>query len=379
MSKNKILVYLFVFVFIGFFLLCLFKPADEFSDSERRYLKVMPELTLETILSGDFMEEFEIYSADQFPFREAYRQLKGFASANIFKQKENNGYFKAEGHLSKLEYPLNEKSVNRALQRFQYVYEKYMAKNESNVYICVIPDKNYYLAKKNGYLSMDYEKLFFMVKENAAYMEYIDITDCLSSGDYYRTDPHWRQEEIVDVAVKLGEALGITLSGEYEMKRLDKPFYGTYYGQAALKAKPDVIKYLTNEVLEGCKVYDYENDKETDFYDMEKAEGKDPYEMYLSGPLSIVTIENPFLLENENVDDYGKKEKSEDKKKELIIFRDSFGSSIAPLLAEGYEKITLVDIRYIHPEMLERYVEFENRDVLFLYSTSVLNHSETMK
>lgn len=364
MCKNKILVYLFALVFIGFFLLCLFKPADEFSDSERRYLKAMPELTLETILSGDFMEEFEIYSADQFPFREAYRQLKGFATANIFKQKENNGYFKVEGHLSKLEYPLNEKSVSRALQRFQYVYEKYMAENESNVYICVIPDKNYYLAEKNGYLSMDYEKLFSLVKGNAAYMEFIDITDCLSLEDYYRTDLHWKQEKIVDVAVKLGEAMGITLSGEYEMKHLDKPFYGTYYGQAALKTEPDVIKYLTNETLEECRFYDYENEKETDIYDMEKAEGKDPYEMFLSGPLSILTIENPMLLENE---------------KELIIFRDSFGSSLVPLLAEGYEKITLVDIRYIHPDMLDRYVEFENRDVLFLYSTSVLNHSETMK
>ena len=60
------------------------------------------------------------------------------------------------------------------------------------------------------------------------------------------------------------------------------------------------------------------------------------------------------------------------------IFRDSFGSSIAPLLSEGYAKITLVDIRYLRADLLERFIEFKNQDVLFLYSTSVLNHSETL-
>ena len=65
--------------------------------------------------------------------------------------------------------------------------------------------------------------------------------------------------------------------------------------------------------------------------------------------------------------------------KKLVLFRDSFGSSIAPLLAGGYAQITLVDIRYIHPEQLGQFVDFENCDVLFLYSTLVLNHSGTLK
>ncbi|MBQ5885563.1 MAG: hypothetical protein IIW79_04055 [Clostridia bacterium] len=59
--------------------------------------------------------------------------------------------------------------------------------------------------------------------------------------------------------------------------------------------------------------------------------------------------------------------------KELIIFRDSFGSSIAPYFAEGYKSVTLVDIRYISPQTVANFVDFENKDVLFLYSTSVLN------
>ena len=96
---------------------------------------------------------------------------------------------------------------------------------------------------------------------------------------------------------------------------------------------------------------------------MEKAQGKDPYEMFLSGPKSLMTIENPGAAAG----------------KRLIIFRDSFGSSVAPLLIEGYGEITLVDIRYLSSDMLGNFIDFDNSDVLFLYSTLVLNNSVTLK
>ena len=96
---------------------------------------------------------------------------------------------------------------------------------------------------------------------------------------------------------------------------------------------------------------------------MKKAEGKDPYEMFLSGTAPLITIENP----------------SANVSKELVLFRDSFGSSLAPLMAEGYKKITVVDIRYIQSAFIGNFVDFEGADVLFLYSTTLLNNSLAMK
>ncbi len=93
-------------------------------------------------------------------------------------------------------------------------------------------------------------------------------------------------------------------------------------------------------------------------YDLEKYKtSTDKYNLYLSGPTSIITINNPSSSTN----------------KELILFRDSFGSSVAPLLIENYSKITLIDLRYINKELLQQFVDFENQDVLFLYSVPVLN------
>jgi hypothetical protein len=202
-----------------------------------------------------------------------------------------------------------------------------------------------------------------LLKENTDFLKYIDITKDLEISDFYKTDTHWREENIVDIAEKIGNEMGTDVRAEYKEKSLDVDFYGVYYGQSALPLAAEKIKYLENDTLKNCKVRDYQNDKEISVYDMEKAYGKDPYEMFLSGSLSLLSIEN----ENATTD------------KELIIFRDSFGSSLAPLLAEGYKKITVVDIRYIHPNSLENYIEFSNQDVLFIYSTSVLNNSETIK
>ena len=205
----------------------------------------------------------------------------------------------------------------------------------------------------------------FFVPPSMAYMEYIDVTDLLEADDYYTTDTHWRQEKIVDVAEKIGAKMGADVKTIYEQEKVEKPFYGVYFGQLALDFAPDELVYLTNDTLKDCVVtyYDTGAPKVGDMYNMKKAEGKDPYEMFLSGTTPLVTIENP-------------KAKTE---KELVIFRDSFGSSIAPLLMEYYDEITLVDMRYIMSNQLGQYIDFQGKDVLFLYSTLVLNNSETIK
>lgn len=155
----------------------------------------------------------------------------------------------------------------------------------------------------------------------------------LTLGSYYRTDIHWRQEAILPVAQRLAEAMGVELNGSYETVTLDAPFCGVYCGQSALDLAPDALTYLTNDTLRACTVYDYETDTTLPVYDLDAAGGDDAYAIFLSGSKSLLTIENP----------------NAGTERELVVFRDSFGSSLVPLLAEGYARITLVDIRYVAP------------------------------
>ena len=115
--------------------------------------------------------------------------------------------------------------------------------------------KNLFLAKEGGYLSIDYNALAAGVQERMNYAEYIDIIPLLSADDYYYTDSHWKQENIVDVAEHLATSMGAQFSNDFAVNTLDNPFKGTYYGQAALPLiKPDTIKYLTNSAIENCTV-----------------------------------------------------------------------------------------------------------------------------
>lgn len=340
-----------------------FGTPAEFSFSERRALVQMPEFSLSAFKSGKFMTDFDKFATDQLPLRDSLRTLKAYAAKYLFAQSDNNDIYVYNGYAAQMQIAEDEASAENAAQKIKEIRDLYLKDNTGKVMFSVIPDKNCFLAEKSGHLTVSPE--FFAEKIARANPEigYIDISDLLDETDFYFTDTHWRQEKIIDVAQRIAKSYGITLSAEYEQKTLDIPFYGVYSGQSALPLDAEKIHYLTNDMLENCKVYDYQNNKETAVYDMEKAGGKDPYEMFLSGPISLLTVENP----NASTD------------RELVIFRDSFGSSLAPLLVEGYSKITLADTRYIQPELLGRWIDFSECDVLFIYSTLILNSSEMFK
>lgn len=334
---------------------------SDYSESERRVLTKAPQITVEGVLSGKYMSEFEEYALDQFVGRDFMRSIKAVFVKDIFLKKDNNDIYVADGYVSKMEYPISYPMLDHATERFDYIYKTYLNKYEIKPYLVIVPDKNYYLAEKNGYLALDYEELFQYVYNKNAYMEHIDIRDKLTIEDYYHTDTHWRQECIVDVADTISNIMGNNSTGKYDMHKLDSDFRGVYYGQSALPLKPDTISYLTSEVLEKCTVTSYDTGKpvSANMYNLKKATGKDSYEMFLEGAKAILTIDNPSAKSD----------------KKLVIFRDSFGSSLAPLLVKDYAKVTLVDIRYVKSSMLGNLVEFENSDVLFEYSTLVLNNS----
>lgn len=356
--KNKITSILFFATIFGLSLLCLVLPKSDFSESERRVLEPFPEVSAESIFGGDFANGFEAHATDTFPFRDTFRSFKAYASKFAFLRSDNNKLYSKDGHLSKLEYPLNQPMLQNAVEKFSKINKMYLSGKTDKIYHSFVPDKNYFL----GDLKLSYDSLVGFMNENMEFSRYIDIFPLLDADDYYKTDSHWRQEKISDVAKTLAENLGADISARFEVKELDSPFAGVYVGQSALRVTPDKIRYISNEILDGATAESIETGK-AEIYDFEKAESRDPYEFFLSGNQAILTVRNP---------------KSENGRK-LIIFRDSFASSLTHYLIPAYSEITLVDIRYINHDMVGNFVDFEDADVLFLYSTSMLNASSAFK
>ncbi len=362
--KNKINCLLCggIIVILSFF--AFFLPKKGFSDSERRELIRFPEATAESIFSGKFSSSFEDYSTDNFPFRDAFRSIKAYTEYGVFRKSDNNKVIYDKGHLSAIEYPIKRDVIDYQTGRLSFVYEKFLKNTDANIYLSIVPDKNMLLDT----LKIDYNELAGYVKEKMPYAAYLDVYPLLSLDDYYRTDSHWRQEKIADVAQFYAKGMGTEIDTRYDVGVWGEPFFGVYHGQSAISVTPDTIKYLENDTIKSLVVSRL-NEKTgllepSVVYNEEKGSGKDPYEYFLSGNSTLITIENPKATE----------------KRELVIFRDSYASSLAPILATGYSKVTLVDLRYLTPDFLGAYVDVSSADdVIFLYSSTILNSTIAFK
>lgn len=364
--KNFRLPAIILCAIIGVFsVLCIVLPKDDISESERRKLADFPKFTIESFMSGKFAKDFEEYATDNFPFRDAFRTIKSTVNYYLFSKSDNNDIYIYEDSMMKLEKDFDEKSAANALSKFDSIYNEYIKDKTDKVYVSIVPDKAYFPWKNGENIpSLDYNKLFDTVKEGTPWAKYIDVTDTLELSDFYKTDSHWRQEKILDVAEKIASGMGYTLTEKYTEVDSGINFKGVYTGQASKPGAGETLVYLTNDMLSGCKVTNFETGKDDiGIYDMEKLTSRDPYEVFLSGACAALSIENP----------------KNDSGRELVIFRDSYGSSIAPLLVENYSKVTVLDIRYMNREFIGNFASFENADVLFLYSSTLINSSSALR
>ncbi len=296
---------------------------------------------------------------DNFYQREMFRKLKTSVEIDVFKKQDVNKIYKYNDFLVEQIYPLDEKSVTNLTNKINYIKDSYL--NETNkIYYSIIPDKNYYT--DNSHLKLDYDKMKQIMKNNLKDLQYIDVFQDLKLDSYYYTDSHWKQEKLQSVAKTIADNMNFSITQNYNEQKV-ATFKGVYAGQLPINTKEDEIKILVNDVMANVNVYNYETKEQGGIYNFKKLNGYDKYDIYLSGATPLIEINNQNNKTN----------------KTLVIFRDSYASSLAPLLMEGYSKITLVDTRYISPKILNEYVNFENADILFIYSTLVINSSMALK
>lgn len=360
--KEKILSILFVTILILFLILGIVTPDKSVSVEERRKLKLAPEFSINSLFDGSYFNNLSDYLVEQFPLRRQFRTLKGFIVTKILNKSEDNGVFIKDGKIYQLNDNINEKSIEHILNLIQNVTHKYDI--DTNLYYSIIPDKNYYL-KDETIPKLEYSHIVSKFNDTLKNMEYIDIFESLNLDAYYDTDIHWKQEKLSDVLMKLEKSMNLKHTDFPSEQYNYTKFYGALYGQIASNLKPDTLTYLRNDVLDNARVYNFEKDKYERVYEEENLKNIDSYDVFLSGATPLLIIENDEI-------DYNR---------ELIIFRDSFGSSLIPLLIPNYSKITVIDLRYMKSDYISKIdiIDFTNADdVMFLYSIPILNDSFTL-
>lgn len=352
--KNKITVLLFIIYITTFSILGIILKDKEISTTERRKLSSLPEYTL----SSEYVNKLDKYLLDHFPLRDNFRSIKAKFNYNILHKLDNNNIYLKDNYIFKSEYPTNKDSISNFINKINKMKQNLTENN--NTYIMLIPDKNYYLDSSN-FLHIDYDYVYNEISK--LNITEIDIRNIMTLEDYYETDTHWRQEKLDKVVYEMSKTMNFNYQTITYKENEYNNFYGVYYGESAVKREPEKIIYLTNDNLNNLTVTYLENKKLNKIYNLDKLTSLDSYEVYLDGASSFIEIYNDNSISD----------------KELVIFRDSFGSSITPLLTNYYKKITLIDNRYINIQNYLNMIEFTNQDILFMYSTLIVNNSSSLK
>ena len=355
--KDIVVTIIFLFTVISLFLINVIKEDTDISVAERRKLATMPELTTKSLFDGTYFKKFDSYVTDQFVERDAFRKIK--IDIELSTKGEYNNLYMYDDYIIEEIFPLNSNSINNLTSKINYIKDTYLNDN-SNIYYTIIPDKNYFVNKGN--LKLDYNKLQDMMKSNLTNLNYINIFDKLTLDNYYKTDTHWKEEDLFNVANTIANQMNFDITNNNVVNTVTT-FKGSYAGRLSVTKDIDTIKTISNPSTLNSSVYNYETKKYTDIYDYTKINSLDKYDIYLSGAVPIIDIIN-----NNTSSD-----------KELIVFRDSYGSSLIPLLIEGYKKITVIDIRYISSKILNKYIDFNDQDVLFMYSILTINNSFSIR
>lgn len=334
-----------------------------YSRVEKRPLAQFPKnITWQSLVDKTSMAQFEDYTVDQFPARQFFRAVKAHFVMNVLGQKQSNGYAMEEGSIAQIKTAFDQDGIDYSLGRLAAISQRYPI-DEGRLFLAIVPDKNYFFSKDYGYPGPDYEALVVQAKESLPAATYIDLFPHLSLSDYYKTDWHWNQSHLLGVVDVLGVGMGFAdaLPDRYDTHTL-APYRGGYYDQSALYPPPEDLTYLTNDVIDACTVYDYATGESTGVYIPALFESDVGYDFFLSGMKGLQRIDNPRAKTD----------------RELVVLRDSFGSSILPLIAQAYRTVWVIDIRNVLPTTLASHVDFSGKDVLMLYSTTVLD-SKTFK
>lgn len=348
--------------FIGLFLVAnAASPDREFSEMENRNLEQMPTISAKSLLSGEFMKDFETYTTDQFVGRDAWIGLKSSMERALGKKENNNVYFCDEDTLiTRFDQP----DATKVSENLNYV-NNFVENVDIPVTFSLIPTQACIWADRlpAGAPNASQTDLLEQAKAAVPGATWADLYSSLwehkDEDIFYRTDHHWTSLGAYYGYTALAEALGYTpvpLDAYTETVRSTE-FYGTVFSSSGVRwVSPDTITTYVPDTGITVTSYTYDStgkpvEVPRSLYDTSFLSVKDKYSMFLGGNQSLGVVKTP------NTD-----------KPKLLIIRDSYADSLVPFLTPHFSEIHLVDLRYYKLSLADYIQQNDIDQALVLYS-----------
>ena len=384
--RNKIITIIFIVYILVFTIGTIVAKDRLFSDMENRNLAQFPAVSVKSIFSGDFSDGFESYMSDQIIFKDFLVKLKVGENRVLNQTYINQTYF-ADGRYIR-GYKENFIQIDRNLG---FVNEFAENNPELNITWLMVPNACYvYNDSLPPYADVDDQAMTikYIEKNVSERINFVDVSDELVSakGDYiyYNTDHHWTMNGAYIGYKKLCKELGIKAMSKdtYDIETVREDFYGTLYSDAPVfGTEPDDIILYKNNTGKYTVNYVDEDFTQDSLYNYDKLNIKDKYQVYLDGNHAIIRIKNNSYYDDNRVLDTGERESGDADKSassnRVIVVKDSYAHSLLPLLADNYEEIIVVDLRYYHEKSVSALAKEEGiTDIIMINNIDFFNSDD---
>lgn len=334
------------------------KEDRKYSESENRVLASKPEFSKEALLAGEYTEKYETYVTDQFVGRDKWIAIKTMADILLQKKDINGVYLCEDDYLMEQHLP---EDYTKELEAEKIALLKGLVE-QWDAQVMLVPTADNILTDKLPENAPYYDQTSLLadVKEAVGEDHYIDVYSVLQEHAeeeiYYRTDHHW---------TSLGAFYGYDAwrkqMGKYPLFRdperretVTEDFLGTLHSRINLPMEGDEITYFYDTEKRPVTVtYDY-TETTYSFYEESYLDTKNQYGFFLDDNHAFVEIETTTT-----------------NGKSLFIIKDSYANCMIPMLAQHYEKVYVLDLRYYNGRLdtfMGQYVDEEKTDVLVLYN-----------
>ena len=362
--RNNIITVLFclaIFIVPALFLLL---PKEDFSEREKRYLAEMPTLSVQSLTDGDYTKKLSTFVADHFPGREFFVGVNAYYDLYAGRQGSKD-YFARDGRLFSMPVEGEQETLQTNLA-FVNDFARNLAQAGTGipVSLMLVPSSGAVLLDTPAY--PDGEIISYVYER--AETENVDLlaafrTDPDPGRLYYRTDHHWTSEGAFQAACAYLQSRGLPCpSREAYTRQSYEPFYGSAYAASGLwLTEPDSLElWYSGNRLQVVNETGQVNDGV--FY-MDRLEQQDKYQVYLDGNHSLVRIE---------------KLSPSAEGRSLLVIRDSFSNSLGCFLADAYDKVVLVDLRYYRLPLTDLLQEEGIDEILIEYSVDNFLHDANL-
>lgn len=369
--------FVFLLFLFGIAILLLFVPKSDFSAQEKRALQELPWPDLEEIQSGDFQQDYENYLSDHFVGRSEFVQLKTRMEITLGKREINDVYLGKDDYLLEKYLPEDFDAdwvlgniwclsdfLNFMLCDYGEEHVRCMfVPSKANVLTDKLPD--YTEIYDTSYVVEDLRKDLSENLDMPVNLDpvIIDLTETLREHQkesiYYRTDHHWTTKGAYYAYAVYQAGLGLPVKSceDFVWKQVCDDFYGTTFDKVQIAGQADRISVIEPATAPELLYNDGEKTwQKNSYYEPEALSGKDQYTYFLGGNTAEVRISTG--TKNGKV---------------LLLLKDSYSNSFVEYLAEDYERIYMIDLRYSRKDVFtildEIYEEDEITDILVMYNT----------